>query len=672
MKNYFLSFLYFYLFFSVVIIFAQDSSYFSTIDTLITTKTTKSDSLTNSKEKLMPVFFNHYEKILTAQKISKNILLESDYKYLDDLFNFFPFTYSSGFYLSGFSSMPVLFGNISENLFLNSDGFNNSNRISGMFNALFFQEENIDSILLFNSASAFLFSDYSVSVGGDAVSKQIFSNGTYSRIKIYQASENEGIADVQLSRRITEKLNLFLSATNNSVDSRYENSVSGGWRGTAKLNYLLSNNTNLNIEYFYLNFLNELNGGVDYDSLLILSGNNSIDEILYDNLQAPVQFGEVSEESLRYRKLTKHFAKVSSFTKISDWFQNKTSVYFDKYLNEFRQNEYNYSPFIERIKQNNRVNTIGMKTEFRFNINNNVLLPSLTFENNRFIVNNLESESNLLVFSFISNFDLFSVKIMPYGKYSIYEGKNYFGFGLDSYFSLNENISLSGGLSNSDKIPNSYYHNEFLKHTIQNETVIFCGAKYLNSLLTAEIKFSRFEKSSFLIPVFGNDFYIDNYFLTDVIFNSVSVYSQLNYSFFELNVNYNQSIGISDIYKYKIPNYSLFAGLYYKNIHFNQNLKLKTGLNFYLNSGNEYSVYDFLREEFSNLKYNESAEIQKFNQFSGNNFFRVDFFLSGLVQEAAYLYITLENLLDAGYYNFSYYPGYSRTFRFGISWEFND
>jgi hypothetical protein len=86
----------------------------------------------------------------------------------------------------------------------------------------------------------------------------------------------------------------------------------------------------------------------------------------------------------------------------------------------------------------------------------------------------------------------------------------------------------------------------------------------------------------------------------------------------------------------------IHGGLFYKDILFENNLDLKTGI--------VIKYYDFVSEEF------ESA-------------YQFDFTIAGRIQESAIVYFSWENLFNEQYFIVPYFPMRERGVRFGLAWE---
>jgi hypothetical protein len=119
-------------------------------------------------------------------------------------------------------------------------------------------------------------------------------------------------------------------------------------------------------------------------------------------------------------------------------------------------------------------------------------------------------------------------------------------------------------------------------------------------------------------------------------------------------------------------NFNLTAGIYYVDTLFNSNLDLKTGFTFYLYDDPSYIAYDFQRMRSTSF-YLDNNSLKQFDNYQlSNDKYRLDFILSGRIQDAATFYLVYENILGSNYYIVPYYPMPEGGLKIGISWDFLD
>jgi outer membrane receptor protein involved in Fe transport len=122
-----------------------------------------------------------------------------------------------------------------------------------------------------------------------------------------------------------------------------------------------------------------------------------------------------------------------------------------------------------------------------------------------------------------------------------------------------------------------------------------------------------------------------------------------------------------------LPKFTSNGGVYYIDTLFSNNLKLKTGFNYYSYGSRYEQRFDYEKGISSSYLYdqiNATTYLINRNEFTPS--FQLDFFLAGRIQDSAIIYFTWENLLDARYSIVPYYPLYPRGLRFGVAWEFLD
>jgi outer membrane cobalamin receptor len=204
------------------------------------------------------------------------------------------------------------------------------------------------------------------------------------------------------------------------------------------------------------------------------------------------------------------------------------------------------------------------------------------------------------------------------------------GSGADITLRISNILNLYFGISTLNYI-NSY-----------GTDIYELGANINFNKLYADIRLYRQEKDyPVYIPVFNLPF--TSLVQTSGKLNGVS--ANLTFDFwkigFEGKFNYN-SFDESQTSAYSKIKMHINGGIFYKDILFNDNLNLKTGF--------VLKYYDFESQDF------ESA-------------YQLDFTVAGIIQKAAIVYFSWENLFDEQYFIVPYYPMRERGIRFGIAWE---
>lgn len=456
--------------------------------------------------------------------------------------------------------------------------------------------------------------------------------------------------------------------TNSTISSRFDNSSYGGWRVSSKLRYMLSNKINFVAGYKYAKSETELNGG---------SAAQNKDEINYDNLFENVLYPVSSNFSSRYQKYNLHNFYLKVLGNFIEGSQTDFTFYylFDK--TEFRQNERTSINEIPVIINDNEFKTTGvsLKQDLSFSILQLQLFSN--YESTKFNAGILPGKYTASSFSLGGSAEtiLMNGKLIPsvFTKYLKYDGNNFYGTGADINFKLTENINLYGGYSSFER------HNDLIikpgnDYILQNVNTFEAGIKFKSP--------SAYGAASYFNTKNDNDlFYTLDGTIDTLLINEASGYFTKETNVSGVNLNFNLRfwkvlISSNTTYylnhedeKLTLPEFTFFGGVYYIDTLFNTNLKLKTGINFYLNGSQNYFTYDFQRN--LQIQYaNTGSSITLINNEVSDISYQLDLFAAAQFQDSAILYITFENVLGKDYYVVPYFPKQPRSIRFGVSWDF--
>lgn len=571
--------------------------------------------------------------------ITNKQIIKLDYRYTGDLFKPFGFYFTKDFGFIGQPNEVMLYGTGFSGISYLEDGILFNNRLTNSLDLNQIQSENIDSIEIVPSPRGFLYSPYNNAVSVNFISKDFLSRPPYSRIKFYQGPNGEAMVDGLFNAWLYKKFNASFDITNRKTNTSYLNSSFSLWQTRLKLKYLLSDKINIIGNFYYVTSRTGLNGGADI--IKIDSTTSNPNTILYDELLAPVVYPDrieqIKQQFFSIRLLGK-FSK-SSGTDLTFYYKTdfdgisrgKDSTFFS---NTNRNKIYGAS-----LKQN------FSEEFFNLTLTGNYEKYDLNYDivsSNTFPVYNYNS--SVYSASAVLSLNLPDKKFIPSAFYKIshnsisFYNRNERGFGFDLTFKPLPNISLYAGYS--------LYQNNFSNADIKNLEI---GGSYSDKDLFIDMRFfSR------------KDFYPENYGLIQTAgFASIQkdmngISTAINFSFYRLMIEsaaaYYVNPSDQTNYFYNVPRFTFSGGLYYKDILFNSNLDLKTGLVYYHNS-------------------------QRANSFSGNSANlvasnnRIDFTIEGRIQEAAIVYFVWQNLLNTKYFLVPYYPMPKRSIRFGIAWE---
>ncbi len=596
-----------------------------------------------------------------------------DYRFAGDLLNYLPFGFLTDL---GWLGQPaeVKFYNLGFNnvTYLNN-GINYNNRLTNSLDVNFLQTENLDFIGVSPLPRGFLFGNFNNPVSVILKSKESTVSKPYSKIRFYQAKNEEAYINGVFKTRIFRKLYGSFEFTNNAIDNGFKNTGFSSWMVTSALKYLILKYLNFTLRYNHVRSYTGLFGGVNYDSIKSTTGITNPEDVLYNRILAPVEF------DTRYKKNTAHNFELETLLKLSQNSLTDFNLYYQYRSVKFRQNEKGKEKAVKTIFNDDNYNTYGLNFSHRQLFGK---FSAYFFANYEKIKNNItdfiKDSSDFNKYSFLSygavlSADLldgyFAPSVFVKQLHSDLTGKNYFGFGADANFNLGKHSTIYLGYSNYAKPLHVFA--TLLK---DNATVNNFEVKYI--FKTTDVKVSAgyfsYSYSKKISPLLISD---DNSLKTvETIGYNINSHSSnsgvhllLNYHTWkvltELNANYYFGNDKPD------SRFTLFSGLYYVDTLFQSNLHLKAGVNFKLFNISPDVIYDF--EKSTSAPY----------YYSGNNLpgtpdvetklsYQTDIFVAGEIQEAATVYFVLENVFDTKYYLIKYYPKQEMTFRFGFSWEF--
>lgn len=630
---------------------------------------------------LKPLFYKAFTHN-DVYSITKNKIDRKDLRYSGDIFNHLPSGFLRDLGTLGQPSEITLYGIGFNNLSFITNGVNRNNRITNSFDAYSFQTDNIDSIIVYPITQGFIYNNYNNPAALEVIEKDSIYSIPYSRIKFYQAPDGEGMFDGRVSLYLTRRINLTLGTSNQSIDSRYNNSDFGSWLAFGKLRYMLNNNFNFILDYSYRKSNTYLFGGVNINAI----APNELENILYAPLQAPVNYpiSGFSSPSPRYQKLTNHSFSGKILSNIIPFINSDLTFYYSNNLTEFRQNQFTQNPDFPQIINDNEYQTFGIN--FNNSFNSSLIDASLLYNFERNEINAYLFRENFsfntVSFAGTASLKLFEDFFTPTGylKNLNFNGTNYFGAGLD--FATNKflNLKLKTGFSYFEKPYNMIELGiSRLTRNVKNKNNAFqIGLEFDSEILKTELNYFYLKQENASLPAVYQ--YSDTLLLNEVSdlalinkeLSGFSLTGELNY--WIINFEYNSTYYFQGNSVEKLnPDYFVFAGLYYKDILFNRNLNLKTGLNFYLFGPRYFYDYDFEKSiPFQTIIPIGTNTFTISNQAKTKANLKVDFFLSARIQESAVFFFIFENLLDEKYFIVPYYPAPARGLRFGVSWEFLD
>jgi len=598
--------------------------------------------------------------------LEKKMIDFEDYRYTGNLIPLLPFGNLHDFGSLGTPSEPSIYTFGYGNISLIVDGNSLTNKLNGSIDLNRLQVESINSITISPIHRSFLFGFENnpaaiiINTADTLLSKPI------SRIRYYQASNEEGFIDASFSARVLSKLALSLRLSNSSIDENYTNTEFGVWKFNVKGIYKISDSLFTSLDYYHLKLNTSLNGGIDVNTLLQSSTDLASDiyftssPVLYDSTNNTSSMNKFNAGFYGYflpggkTKFTTTYSHNKE--KFKQSFTDTTNIdYSDIYETFDLQlfHEIKNKLFFSNISLGYQ--SINFNTESR--INNETLTSYYV--------------------SVIAGKKFFNGLLTPtiFGKISEYDNQKNSGYGLDVIFEPLKNTKLFLGHSNFYK-PLSFYESELLKNNDQKFLNLFAGFEYNTDIFSSRIAYFYNKSTNTPIPVYNNSEIVTRdskiiYTELDKLETSgVNIKSRLKFWKILTSFNFNFYSQSEDSYFPKETEYNLDAGVYYIDTLYNSNLDLKTGITLHYGGDLEYRAYDFQQMRSASY-YIENNSFKKFETYLvGNNPFRLDFLLAGRIQNTATFYFIYENLLGNEYYFVPYFPMPEGGIRIGISWDF--
>lgn len=601
---------------------------------------------------------------LHTNNLSKNNIDFSDYRYTGNLISYLPFGFLENLGSLGTPSEPKIYGFGFGDISLSVNNISRSNLWNGSVDLNRIQTEGINSIEIVPVHKSFLFGFHSNSAHIKITNEDTLRSKPLSRIRYYQASNDEGFIDAFFSARVLPKLALSFRVTNSSIDSNYANSEFGSWKFNFRGLYKIDDSLYTSFEYNHLKLTTPLNGGVDISDL----SQSEFD--IYDNVTSVLYYE-------RQNETTENSVSSSVYGYLLPFGKTKFSL---SYINneEVYQNNIDTSA----SKRYNSSNSLSATFQHRLYFHDLFLDVNAAFEH---VDYNLESidynnQADNFYGSFYTNYSFASGLLKPglFAKVSKYNDQTVLGLGAEIIITPIKNMQLTLGYSNFEK-PISILEEQYVSKEISpNFTNLFASIEYSAHNIISSISLYNVNRSNAIFPVMLQS---DTYPQTgEIIFNKISkltanginLNSNIEYWNILLSANLNYNWYTNNIFDELDKSYSVFAGIYYVDTLFDNNLNLKTGFNCYLYDIPNESYYDFELMRSTNFKLeNNTIELITLDELD-NDKFRLDFFLAGRIQDAATFYFIYENILGNQYYIVPYFPMPEGGIKIGISWDFLD
>lgn len=585
----------------------------------------------------------------------------------------------------GQPSEALIYGNGFGRVSFMRDGIPLNTRLTNSFDLNLFQSENTGLVETLPLPMGFLFGTLNNPSAVNIVSAQPDIHKPFSRIKFYQAPNSEGLVDGTFSVTPFSKLNGYFELTNQSVNPIYTDFNTGtsigtdhsNWMGLARLSYFLSNKLNLIASFQTTSTNTELFGGVDPAQVSNLYPTTQFTSILYNNLDAPATFTN------RYQKVTHNDFSLRLLCELIEGLPTDLSVYYQRQLTEFRQNEYADPTSNDAvIMDDNKSKTYGLNFRQEFEKDIFKISAIMNIEGSSYSSPLLPDDITRKSFSTagIGSVNLFDNKFTPsvFAKYLNYSGSSYFGTGAYGSLTLDFPVKLYGGFSSFEK-PRSIFEEESgVTNDKEKINTLELSGRFKNRHLSGSIGYFMQSTSNALISASV----LEDTVKTGraVFFNEKNIALQgLNLNLdikiwkIQLSTNTSYYFNAASRRDSHIPDFTACGGAYYIDTLFNRNLKLKTGFTYYSVGEQDYTSIDFEKNITSNYIMNPSTgTLALLSNSLLTPSLQIDFFLAGRIHNTATIYFVFQNLTNAQYMIVPYYPKQERGLRFGVAWEFLD
>jgi hypothetical protein len=616
------------------------------------------------KEKLIPLTQKRTLST-TGNILNSNKLQKLDSRHTGDYFSYLPFGFVRDFGSIGQPNEVVVYGNGFGNSSFLMNGISVNNRLTNSRDLNLFQSESLDSIEIIPLSQGFLFNEMNNPVTINFISRDFNTSKPYTRIRFYQAPNEEGFFDGIFSSNISRRLSVYTELTHQSTDPRFKNSDYGMWAASVRLRYLLNNDFNITGSYSYYQSNVGLNGGIDIDSIKQKYQPFEVEEILFSTIQAPVNYPD------RYQKVSGNNFNIKLLANLIGNKPTDLTFYYQSSLVEFRQNEFtslkrdtwrwDWPWRYDKITNNNKFNTYGAKLSQEFETSLFNIYSEALYESTLLNTPLIKRNDRINIFSAIAKASFLQQsgeqKFIPsvFGKFLNYDSNSYLGAGADLSWSIDENFSCYFGLSKFNRPPNQLSNQTGLNDK-SDISIIEAKLNYKN--LFTNITAGYFLQGLSIPNSYSKTLQGVNFNLDWHIWKLL-LSTNTNYYFIQENKD-----------NFPLPDFTFNGGIYYVDTLFNSNLKLKAGINYWLIGNRGYQFINFETFEITrDIRTNGSIVLPYVDVKPSVQF---DFFLAGKIQDAATVYFVFENLLNERYYIVPYYPKQERGIRLGVSWEFLD
>ncbi|MCF8267669.1 MAG: Plug domain-containing protein [Ignavibacteriales bacterium] len=658
------------------------SAYFSLSDSTVT----KQDSVQNQSKNvksgeskadtLNPVFYKS-PSFSSSGLFTKNDLRKTAFRGFEDIAATLPGVGIKNYFAFGTPSILTYRGLAGRDIGLVFNGMGNYDMISGIPGYYQFSPGLLDSMTLPGGHYSYIYtpSNYPAAILIDEFDR--IPGRPITEINYFQGPDGEDAVDLSLGMFLSPRIIGKFQITNYSADGRFENSEYGQWNFRTAIQYFVNDKFSLKGSYLFSRANIKLNGGVYMDSLRKYLSEEDAEELMYDNLQAPVLFPEANGLSSRYMKTFRNEGGVKFIAELSEYFSSELNLYFSKGLQEFRQNERTAIPYFNVNIRDTKSASFGTSYRSRLKYSFFDFILAGGYEKNKLERGQYSFGDNLLFGGGAVSFELGGFQLGGSYKQLLKNKQGYPALGIIASYSLSRNIFLSFESSyivRDNSFIESIYSVEQKSET--HSAQVFEAGFVSSSIEMSATVFNRhrmnapyayFNENNSLIST-----ELDGFSLISRNYHGIGFKTKIALKPVFAGIEFEHIPGTSDMFDHFSPRVTLRSSIYYRDSLFNGNLDLKTGLSFNYSGRTKYYFYDF--ENAFPVHFSKSADgsITALKSSPEGGGYSLDFFAFGEIQKDATIFFIAENITGNKYFLLPYYPGRGFSIRIGFFWTLFD
>jgi outer membrane cobalamin receptor len=597
-------------------------------------------------------------------RITRNDLEWTDYRFMGELIERINGAVMYGQYGAGQYDQLSFHGADWRGVAVLSNGRPLNDPATGIYNLHQYSVEEAEEMEVVGGPAGFLYGLNGAGAAVNLVQKNYRSGTPFSRLRYAENGNNYQFSDGNVSQNLSRRTNLSLGFQHVNTDGRFENSYHDSWILRGKARYSLSTTSLLLLSERFLFAETGLNGGVD------------LTEAETGLAFVPQQATVVNADS--YEKITRHDLDLSF---IAQPFADSTelsqiTLYYSNNLREYRDEENRTSPNGIVVRTDHRSSWMGLRAQQQLTLRGQTLAiggsaelrqieASPTLGRHRDVVTSLWANS---VTSLLT-----PLRLSLYARLDGYLGDSYTGVGMEMQYRVSSALLLFAGGSVSRRLP-TYTELFWTDSTVIRPLPITAE---LHRHIEAGACFDPGTTLSFHLTVFRRkveDPIIFSASSASRVFPGILIrqeperaYRGLDFSticrigfvFVEGKAEYLLQEDSTGALSSGRPKLTAQGGVYFWDSLLHDKLELKAGFRAMYASRSTGPMFN--------------PEVPAYvEQLSPTGAWsRVDFVALAHIGDAQ-IHFSWENLTNVKYYGTPYYPGFDRTIRFGIAWEFQN